>query len=74
MTQSKSSSAFESTVNVISGFVIGVLSQMAILPLFGITGVPVSHNMGMACLFAITSWIRSYYIRRWFNRRAESAS
>jgi hypothetical protein len=71
--QSAKSSAYESTINVVSGIVIGALTQMAILPLFGIRGVPVSANLGMACMFAVTSWIRSYYIRRWFNRRAARA-
>lgn len=71
--QSAKSSAYESTINVVSGIVIGALTQMAILPLFGIRGVPVSANLGMACMFAVTSWIRSYYIRRWFNRRATRA-
>lgn len=69
--QSAKSSAYESTVNVVSGIIIGALTQMAILPLFGIRGVPLSANLGMACMFAVTSWIRSYYIRRWFNSRSE---
>lgn len=67
--QSAKSSAYESTINVASGIIIGALTQMAILPLFGIRGVPLSANLGMACMFAVTSWIRSYYIRRWFNHR-----
>ena len=69
--QSAKSSAYESTVNVVTGIFIGALTQMAILPLFGVKGLPFTSNLGMACMFAVTSWIRSYYIRRWFNRRSE---
>lgn len=39
---------------------------MLILPLFGIHGVSITANMGMAALFALTSIIRGYVIRRVF--------
>ncbi len=65
--QNKSLSAIEAVTNSILGYVIGVLSQMLILPLFGIHGVSVQANMGMAALFALTSIVRGYIVRRLFN-------
>ena len=65
--QTKTFSIIEAVINSVLGYVIGVLSQMAILPLFGIHGVSLQANMGMAALFAITSIIRSYFVRRLFD-------
>ena len=65
--QSKTLSVVEAVINAVLGYVIGVLSQMVILPLFGIHGVSISANMGMAALFALTSIIRGYFVRRLFN-------
>lgn len=65
--QSKTLSILEAVINSVLGYVIGVLSQMVILPLFGIHGVSLQANMGMAALFAITSIIRGYFVRRLFN-------
>lgn len=65
--QSKTLSVIEAVLNSVLGYVIGVLSQMVILPLFGIHGVSLQANMGMAALFAITSIVRGYFVRRLFN-------
>jgi uncharacterized membrane protein (DUF485 family) len=52
MNQSKISSLIESVVSVAIGFVVGVLSQLLIFPLFGIY-VTFASNV--------------YMLRRWFN-------
>lgn len=66
--QSKQYSLYEAIANAILGYIVGVLSQMVILPLFNIHGVSLKANMGMAAMFMVTSIIRGYFVRRLFNR------
>lgn len=65
--QNKELSLIEAVTNSVVGYFVGVGSQMLILPLFGIHGVSVQANMGMAALFALTSIVRGYFVRRFFN-------
>lgn len=64
--QSKLESFIESLLNVVIGYVVAILSQLIIFPLFGIN-IPLSSNLLIGVLFTAISLIRSYIIRRFFN-------
>ena len=65
--QSKRMSFYESLTNVTVGYVFAVLSQLIIFPLFGIY-LPLSDNLIMGLYFTVLSIIRSYVLRRVFNK------
>lgn len=67
MTQSRIGSVVESVVNVLVGYGVAVGAQIAIFPLFGVN-LPVSDNMLIGLLFTAVSLVRSYALRRLFNR------
>lgn len=67
MSQSRRGSMIEAVANVVIGYWIAVGAQMAIFPLFGVH-LPVSDNLMIAVLFTVVSLIRSYALRRLFNR------
>jgi len=69
MSQTRMSSFTESVVNMTSGYVIGVLSQIAVFPVLGVS-VTMGENLILGVYFTIVSIVRSYVVRRWFNRRA----
>lgn len=68
MSQSCIGSALESIANVACGYLIALLSQLAIFPLFGIH-VSMSDNLLIGAWFTAISLARSYALRRLFNRR-----
>lgn len=65
--QSKKMSFYESLTNVTVGYVFAVVSQLIIFPLFGIY-LPLSDNLIMGLYFTVLSVIRSYVLRRVFNK------
>lgn len=65
--QSKKMSFYESLTNVSVGYVFAVASQLIIFPLFGIY-LPLSDNLIMGLYFTVLSMVRSYALRRVFNR------
>jgi len=65
--QSKRMSFIESLTNVFVGYVFAVASQLIIFPLFGIY-LPLADNLIMGLYFTVLSIIRSYALRRVFNR------
>lgn len=65
--QSRLHSMIESVSNVAIGYLVAVLSQIAIFPLFGID-VSFSDNLLIGVWFTAISIGRSYLIRRLFNR------
>ena len=67
MAQSRLGSVVESVVNVLVGYGVAVGAQMAIFPLYGVN-LPVSDNMAIGLLFTVVSLVRSYALRRLFNR------
>jgi membrane protein implicated in regulation of membrane protease activity len=67
--QTKISSLKESAINIAIGYVVALLSQLAIFPVFGVH-LPLHQNMLIGVFFTAISLIRSYTIRRWFNRKA----
>jgi len=65
--QTKFQSLLESLVNVAVGYIVAVLTQVLVLPLFGFHA-SLSDNLLIGLLFTIVSIIRSYCLRRLFNR------
>lgn len=64
--QTRIQSAIEAVANVAVGYVVAILSQIAVFPLFGIH-VPLSSNLAIGAWFTVISLVRSYILRRWFN-------
>lgn len=73
MTQTRLSSLIESLMNIAIGYVVALLSQLAIFPLFGVH-LPLSSNLAIGGWFTVVSLVRSYVIRRWFNARLHRAA
>ena len=67
--QSKKLSALESMANTVVGFTLSVLAGFIIFPLFGLETTPLD-NLGIVLCFTTISFIRSYLIRRYFERKA----
>ena len=65
--QTKKQSLLESFTNVLIGVVVALMAQIAIFPLFDIH-VPLSDNIAIATLFTVVSLVRSYLVRRYFNK------
>jgi hypothetical protein len=66
MNQTRLESLAEVVINVAIGWVVGLLTQLIVFPLFGIS-VSVNAQLGISVIFTVVSIIRSYIIRRWFN-------
>lgn len=66
MHQSRLESLAEVTLNVAIGWVVALLTQLIVFPLFGIN-VTVGEQLSISVIFTAVSIIRSYVIRRWFN-------
>lgn len=64
--QSRRQSMIETAVSVAIGYVVALLSQIAIFPLFGIHAT-LSDNMLIGAWFTVISVIRGYAVRRFFN-------
>ena len=65
--QSKRNSAFEAATNVIIGYLVSVLANVLILPLFGYN-VTIGDSFAIGLAFTVASLVRSYVLRRIFNR------
>lgn len=73
MQQTRLGSLIESVMNVVIGYVVAILSQLLIFPLFEIH-VSLVVNLQIAAWFTAVSLVRSYVIRRWFNARLHAAA
>lgn len=67
MSQTRLGSFIESWANVVIGFAINWSANMLILPLFGfhVTG---AQAFGIGVIFTVISVVRSYALRRTFNK------
>jgi hypothetical protein len=65
--QNRINSFIESVVNVIIGFLINFIANIYILPLFGFN-ITINQSIQIGLIFTLISIIRSYLIRRWFNK------
>ncbi|MCG9076328.1 DUF7220 family protein [Laribacter hongkongensis] len=66
MKQSRLMSMVESPANVLVGYVVAVVTQMAVFPLFGLA-VTVTENLLIGLIFTAVSIVRSYALRRGFE-------
>jgi len=58
---------FESVIDVGSGFILAILIQLLIFPLFGLHPT-ILDSIGIALIFTVVSMIRSAIWRWWFRR------
>ena len=66
MTQSRLFSFIEALTNVFIGYLVAILAQVFIFPLYGIH-ISLSEDFQIATFFTVISLIRSYLLRRFFN-------
>jgi hypothetical protein len=67
MSQSRRLSLIEAVTNVTVGYGLAVATQIVIFPWFGLV-VSLDHNLAIGAVFVITSLLRSYVLRRLFER------
>lgn len=65
--QSRTNSLIESAANIMIGYWCAVLAQLIVFPMMGID-VPLDKNLMIGLIFTLISLVRSYVIRRAFNR------
>jgi len=66
--EKKMNDIFESVVDVGSGFILAVLIQLLIFPLFDLHP-SIFDSMGIALIFTVVSMTRSALWRRYFRKR-----
>ena len=64
--QSRRMSLVEAIANVVVGYVIAVLTQMLVFPIFGLQ-VSLADNLAIGLAFTGISLTRSYLLRRLFE-------
>ena len=69
--QLKRHSLLESVVNVVVGYGVALLSQIIIFPVFGLK-VSLRDNVLIGVFFTIISIVRSYLLRRLFNKLTDT--
>lgn len=67
MSQSRRMSMVETLAGVAIGFAVSVALSHIIYPLFG-HSFTLAQNMGITVIFTVVSIVRSYLVRRAFNR------
>lgn len=67
MSQSRRMSAVETIASTAIGYVVAVISQVAIFTLFGIH-IPLTDNLIIGLFFTVVSILRGYCVRRVFSR------
>lgn len=68
MTQTKKQSSIEATTNVVVGLVVSLLIQVIVYPLMNIP-VTFKQNLTLTFIFFVASFLRGYFLRRYFNNR-----
>jgi len=66
--QTKTQSLIESITNIAIGYSVAIASQLAVFPLFNIN-VTIQDNLMIGLYFTAISLVRSYVVRRYFNKR-----
>ena len=67
MMQSRRQSLIEASANVVVGYALAVLTQIVVFPCFGLQ-VSLGDNLAIGALFVMISLLRSYALRRLFER------
>ena len=70
MSQTRRMSFAESCANIAIGYGVALASQIVVFPLFGVHA-DLGQNIGIGLVFTAVSLVRSYALRRWFNRRGQ---
>ena len=65
--QSRLESLVEVLLNTIIGWLTVIVTQIIVFPLFDIH-VSFSKQIGISLIFTSIAIVRSYVIRRWFNK------
>ncbi len=73
MNQTRLGSFIESLMNIVIGFVVALISQTIIFPMFDIY-VSMTTHLAISAWFTAISLVRSYIIRRWFNARLRATA
>lgn len=60
-------SALESVANIAVGYGVAVCTQLVVFPMFGLA-VDLASNLAIGGIFTVVSLVRSYCLRRLFNR------
>ena len=66
--QTKKQSFIESLTSTTIGWLIGVILNLTVLPLFDYN-ITVIDSLWVSLIFTVVSVIRGYVIRRWFNSK-----
>ena len=66
MSQSRAMSFVEAATNVIVGYVLAILTQLAVFPLFGLAAA-LSEHLAIGLVFVGVSLARGYVLRRIFE-------
>ena len=66
--QTKIESLKESFINTLIGYITALISQIIIFPLFEIK-VSIGDNLLIGLYFTLISLVRSYLIRRYYNKK-----
>ena len=66
--QSKKQSLIETLTSVFVGWLIGVILNLTVLPLFDYN-ITVVDSLWVSLIFTAVSVIRGYIIRRWFSSK-----
>jgi len=64
--QSRVMSLVETTLSTAIGFIVAVLTQMLVFPIWGLS-TTFADDLGIAAIFTVVSIIRGYWVRRLFN-------
>jgi hypothetical protein len=67
MTQSRRLSLIEAVTNVVLGYALAVVTQIVVFPWFGLQ-VSLGDNLAIGGAFVAISLLRSYALRRAFER------
>ncbi len=70
MVQMKWNNLLESIIDVGSGFILAILIQLLIFPLFGLYPT-ILDSLGIALIFTVVSMTRSWLWRCYFRRKRE---
>ena len=69
MTQGRMTSALEALANLVVGWIVALATQLLVFPVMGLS-VTVAQHLGIGAAFTAVSFLRSYCLRRLFERLA----
>jgi len=71
MSQTRGMSFVESWANIFIGFTLNITANLIILPLIGFKTFTLKKGFFIGIIFTFIALVRSYCIRRFFNKRGE---